>query len=126
MKVEKGYESLAEVLVEALEQAQHLKGFACHANNLPFLEQEIIKEGRTLGLMGHVFQIRKKVREAANCPDPARAIEDILGAMVYSAAMILLIREKAEKTAAAPITEFYQDRKNGLVTGTIPTGRPLI
>lgn len=92
--VEPGYAPLAFVLQEALDQAQRGKGRTCHANNKPFLEQEIITEGRSLGTGGHVFQIRKKVREAMNCEDTDRAVEDLLGAIVYTAAMVLLRRER--------------------------------
>lgn len=94
LKIEPGYEPLAAVLQEALDQAQHGKGKRCHANNKPFLEQEIMTEGRSLGVGGHVFQVRKKVREAMNCEDTDRAIEDLLGAINYTAAMILLRRER--------------------------------
>lgn len=96
MKTEPGYEPLAAVLQEALDQAQHGKGKKCHANGKPFLEQEIMTEGRSLGVGGHVFQVRKKVREAMNCTDSDRAVEDLLGAIIYTAAMVLLRREQSE------------------------------
>jgi hypothetical protein len=96
MIVEPGYQPLADTLIEALNQAQYGKGKKCHANGLPFLEQEIIKEGISVGLGGHVFQIRKKVREAMNCDDVDRAVEDVLGAIVYAAAMVLLLKGKPE------------------------------
>lgn len=97
MKTEPGYEPLAAVLQEALDQAQHGKGKKCHANGKPFLEQPIMTGGRECGAGGLVFQARKKILEAMNCEDDDdRAIEDYLGAINYVAALVLLRREQAE------------------------------
>lgn len=93
-RVLKGYEPLADVLQEALDQAQRGKGAKCHANDKPFLEQPIMVEGRTVGPGFLAGQVRKKVLEAMNCSDDDRAIEDLLGAINYTAALILLRREK--------------------------------
>lgn len=92
--VVKGYEPLADVLQEALDQAQRGKGAKCHANGLPFLEQPIMVEGRSVGAGFLAGQVRKKVLEAKNCEDDDRAIEDLLGAINYVGALILLRREK--------------------------------
>jgi len=97
MKTEPGYEPLANVLQEALDQSQLGKGRERHANDKPFLEQPIMTEGRNLGPAGLAFQARKKIREALNCPDDERAIRDLLGAVNYTAAMVLLRREGQEK-----------------------------
>ena len=92
--VEPGSQPLFEVLMEALYQAQNGKGKECHANGLPFLEQPIMQGAREAGEGGLVFQSRKKILEAKNCTDAARAIEDMLGAINYVAAQVILRREK--------------------------------
>jgi len=94
MRVEPGYEPLAEVLQQALDQSQIGKGKECHANGLPFLDQPIVTEGRIVGPGFHVGQARKKVLEAMNCDDDDRAICDYLGAIVYIAALVILRQEK--------------------------------
>jgi len=117
MRVEPGYEPLAEVLQQALDQSQIGKGKECHANGLPFLEQPIVTEGRAVGPGFHVGQARKKVLEAMNCDDDDRAICDYLGAIVYIAALVILRREKKlsrEKELAARFSEmvFPDERKS--------------
>ena len=92
-----GYEQLANVLQDALDQAQAGKGSQRHANGKPFLEQPIITDGRACGLAGHAFQARKKILEALHCPYEERAVQDLLGAIVYTAAMVILKREERQK-----------------------------
>ena len=43
---------------------------------------------------GLAFQARKKILEALNCTDLDRAVEDLLGAINYTAAMIIVKREE--------------------------------
>ena len=95
MNVEKGYEPLAEVLQEALHQAQRGKGAICHANGLRFIDQPVMQGARDSGEGGLTFQSRKKILEAQNCKDDKRAIEDMLGAINYVAAQVLYRREVA-------------------------------
>lgn len=97
MEVKPGYEPLAAVLQEALTQAQTGKGAICHANGLPFIQQPILCGAREAGEGGLVFQSRKKILEAKNCKDDDRAIRDLLGAINYVAAQVILRRELAEK-----------------------------
>ncbi len=92
-KVESGYEPLAAVLQAALDQAQNGKGNKCHANGKPFLSQPIMTESRELGAGFVVGQSRKKILESFNCSDHDRAVEDLLGAIVYVAANVILRRE---------------------------------
>lgn len=88
-----GYEPLKQVLDDALAQASRGKGKERHAGDLSFMDQPIITEGREMP-QGLAFQARKKIREALNCPDDDRAVTDLLGAIVYTAAMVILRREK--------------------------------
>ncbi|HAR39463.1 MAG TPA: hypothetical protein DCS09_13320 [Porphyromonadaceae bacterium] len=94
MNIEPGYEPLAAVLQEALDHSQSGKGAKCHANGKPFLEQPIMTGAREAGEGGLVFQSRKKILEAFNCTDDKRAISDMLGAINYVAAQVILRREK--------------------------------
>ena len=96
-RVYPGYQPLANVLQDALDQAQAGKGNQRHANGKPFLEQPIITDGRACGLAGPAFQARKKILEALNCPDEERAVQDLLGAIVYTAAMVILKEEERQK-----------------------------
>ena len=84
-----GYEPLYHVLMEALDQAQSGKGAERHANGLPFLEQPIFTEARECGTAFLAGQARKKIREALHCADDERAIKDWIGAIVYTAAMVI-------------------------------------
>ena len=96
-RVYPGYQPLANVLQAALDQAQAGKGNQRHANGKPFLEQPIITDGRACGLAGPAFQARKKILEALNCPYEERAVQDLLGAIVYTAAMVILKEEERKK-----------------------------
>lgn len=92
-----GYERLAETLNEALEQAQSGKGRERHANGRPFLRQPIMEIGRMVGLGYPTGQASKKIQEAVGMfsrDETDRAVNELLGAIIYSAAAILLIREQ--------------------------------
>lgn len=101
-RVLNGYQPLANVLQDALDQAQAGKGSQRHANGKPFLEQPIITDGRACGLAGPAFQARKKILEALRCPDEERAVQDLLGAIVYTAAMVILKEEGRQKREDVP------------------------
>ena len=109
-RVYPGYQPLANVLQAALDQAQAGKGSQRHANGRPFLEQPIITDGRACGLAGPAFQARKKILEALNCPDEERAVQDLLGAIVYTAAMVILkVGERQKREDVNQGTEPWQD-----------------
>ena len=94
--VEPGYEPLAAVLQLALDQAQAGKGKERHANGRPFDRQPIMEIGRMVGLGYPTGQAKKKTQEAigmSNRGEPDRAVTELLGAINYLAAAILLIRE---------------------------------
>jgi len=99
-----GYLPLSGVLVQALDQAQYGKGRDRHANGLPFLQQPIMIETRSVGLGFPAGQARKKILEAINCCEshPDRAIADLLGAINYTAAAILGIQERRQTNTDLP------------------------
>lgn len=91
-----GYEPLAEILQTALDQAQAGKGKERHANGREFDRQPIMEIGRMVGLGYPTGQAKKKIQEAVgmfNRGEADRAVNELLGAIIYSAAAILLIRE---------------------------------
>lgn len=98
MNTEPGYEPLAGVLQEALDQAQHGKGKDRHAVTQgvarPFDRQPILEIGRMAGPGFDVGQAMKKAHEACELP-PDRAVAELLGAINYLAAAVMLIRERA-------------------------------
>lgn len=92
-----GYGPLATVLQQALDQAQSGKGKERHANDKPFLKQPIMEIGRMVGLGYQTGQAMKKAQEAVGMHDrgePDRAAAELLGAINYLAAAIMLIREQ--------------------------------
>lgn len=94
---EVGYEPLAAVLQEALRQASAGKGKERHARgDTPFDRQPIMEIGRQMGVGGPLFQVAKKAQEARGMiqrGEPERAVAELLGAINYLAAAVLLIRE---------------------------------
>lgn len=94
-----GYEPLYGELINALNQSQSGKGKERHANDLPFLKQPIMTNGRQCGPGGAAMQVMKKTGEAVgmfNRGQPDRAIAELHGAIVYAAATILLIKETTD------------------------------
>lgn len=87
-----GYDSLRDVLREAVEQASVGKGKERHAGHgEAFEDQQIVQEGRWIGSNhGQIFQARKKAMESTRLP-PDRARAELLGAIVYIAAAYLLL-----------------------------------
>ncbi|NTW88096.1 MAG: hypothetical protein HGB26_03015 [Desulfobulbaceae bacterium] len=102
LPVPDGYESLAAVLHEALDQAAHGKGLERHADARPFHDQPIMRETQAVGLGYPAGQARKKILEAVRCchDHPARAIADLLGAINYTAALVIAIRTNVVEQAA--------------------------
>lgn len=96
IEVEKGYTSLAGVLVDALNQAQYGKGKERHQQgDTPFESQPILEIGRMVGVGSPMGQVIKKTQEASRLPKE-RAIAELLGAINYAAAAILLLKEQAD------------------------------
>lgn len=92
------YEALALVLNEAYTQAATGKGSERHARDKPFLKQPIMEISRMLSSDdGPIFQAMKKAQEASGMVErgqPDRAVAELLGAINYAAAAVILIRER--------------------------------
>lgn len=95
MNTPEGYEALAAILQEAIDQAANGKGKERHQqNDRPFLRQPICEIPRMVGPAGSAYQVMKKTQEAMRLP-PERAVVELLGAINYAAATIIVIRENA-------------------------------
>jgi len=111
-----GYELLANILTDAFEQASTGKGKERHGRGLPWHEQAIFTLGRQYGPGGTGFQAAKKIGEAMGMierGDFEAAEREILGTIVYAAATVALVREKAKQIApvvvdAEPIPDGYE------------------
>lgn len=91
LPVTPGYESLASVLDEALAHAQSGKGKERHSSGEPFIEQPIVTICEDLGSPQFaVGQAHKKSREALRMGRLA-ARHELLGAINYLAAAILVL-----------------------------------
>ena len=96
-EVAEGYESLFRIFQMAMDQAQFGKGRKRHAEDgKPFETQDICREAQDLGLAAPIYQARKKAKEALRL-DPEKAVEDLLGAINYLAAAVIVIEETKER-----------------------------
>lgn len=96
MKVESGYESLAEMMQRALDQAQYGKGKERHANDRPFTKQSLMNHTRAVGTGYPCGQVMKKAEELHGMVqrgDYDNAIEECKGAAVYLLATAMYIEE---------------------------------
>jgi hypothetical protein len=96
------YVHLRAILDEAYEQAAKGKGKERHAGGKTFLRQPIMEIGRMTGMAYQTGQAMKKLQEAhtlLRLPEKGSeaAVRELLGAIVYCAAAVLLIRENEEK-----------------------------
>lgn len=91
----KGYEKLHAVFQLAIDQAAHGKGKERHASGEPFHEQPICYMTRQVGIGGPLYQAMKKTREAYRLFSmrPTAAKFEILGAMNYLAAAVIVLNE---------------------------------
>lgn len=95
------YESLKEVFQQAYNQASSGKGKERHSygDNEPYEKQLICSISRRLQnplIAGPCFQVCKKTLEAGRL-DPDAAIRELLGAINYAAAAIILLQEEKIK-----------------------------
>lgn len=86
------YASLKKVLVEAEQQASQGKGKERHADDLPFEEQEIVRDAIYLGQAAPIFQVRKKAKESLRLSKDA-AIRELYGVIIYAAAAIIALKK---------------------------------
>lgn len=89
------YGSLASVLSRAYEQASGGKGKDRHqqSDGQYFEDQPICTISRTLGSIdGNLFQVNKKGEEARRLPKD-KAVAELLGAINYLAAAVILVEE---------------------------------
>lgn len=98
-----GYERLADILGQAFQQSAQGKGVERHANGQPWEKQSLITLAEYTGHGGPQYQLMKKTREAgdmANRGEKDAAKREILGAIVYAAAMFHVIdtQEKEPST----------------------------
>lgn len=90
-----GYESLAAVLEQALEQAQNGKGRERHATGQPFDQQPIMTIADMVGPGYQLGQAIKKLQESQRL-DISAAIAERLGAINYIAASIIHLWQQGE------------------------------
>lgn len=88
------YDLLHNILNEAYDQAASGKGKERHANGKPWDEQPIAEIGRMVGVGFNTGQAIKKLQESSRM-EPDAACHELLGAIVYAASAIMLIRERA-------------------------------
>lgn len=87
------YAILSDILGEAYGQAATGKGKERHANGRPWSAQPIAEIGRMVGVGFNLGQAMKKLQEASRM-EGETAARELLGAIVYAASAIMLIREK--------------------------------
>jgi hypothetical protein len=89
------YQSLSTVLDEALAQAQSGKGKERHSCGEPFEDQQICQIQRWQGSPDYATgQAVKKCLEISKLPDTEAKIRELLGAINYIAAAVIVIRER--------------------------------
>jgi hypothetical protein len=96
-----GYESLATVYDSAIEQASEGKGRERHANEGEAYENQIICEvARRVGLGYPLGQAVKKIYESQRIGGE-RGVAELLGALNYVAAAVIVMREGMETVPEA-------------------------
>lgn len=90
------YKSLTNVLIQAQLQASEGKGKERHASGELFEQQPICVLTRQLGMGFPLGQATKKILESQRLKTyPARSVAELLGAINYIAAAIIVINEEA-------------------------------
>jgi hypothetical protein len=87
-----GYSALANVLGRAFDQSARGKGKERHSKGEEFTQQVIIEGGRRFGHGALMFQAFKKSEESQRLPKD-RAVTELLGAIVYLAAAVIVLEE---------------------------------
>lgn len=93
-----GYESLRQILQDALNQAMNGKGHERHSNGLSFEEQPMQAICDILGSPeGMVYQVMKKLKEALGLPDADHQYHEVLGAVNYAAGVALWMQRHRQE-----------------------------
>lgn len=88
-----GYESLAEILVAAYDQASTGKGNERHGNGKDFDKQPMQAISDLFqSPVGMAYQVAKKVQEALNMPKLEQQERELYGVIVYTAGIIMYLR----------------------------------
>lgn len=122
-----GYETLADVLERAYQQAASGKGKERHAGEgVPFERQPMstinIEQG---SIDGFLYQARKKALEAKRLP-PGRAQAELLGAINYLAGAVIALDSWAESTLPGGATQapyVGPDRRTDASTAVVCCGK---
>lgn len=99
--IDPSYGHLGDILQSAHDQAAHGKGKDRHANGRPFDRQPIMEISRMFGPGFAAGQATKKAQEAMgmlNRQERDAAIRELLGAINYIAACVMLIRESQNES----------------------------
>jgi hypothetical protein len=95
------YESLKTVFKDAYDQAATGKGKERHAGNEPFEQQQICQISRWLGSVDYdIGQAVKKCLEINRLPTAEAKISELLGAINYIAAAIVVLKEQVKPPEA--------------------------
>ena len=96
-RLDDGYNALRSVLATAVDQASEGKGRERHASGEPFEQQTICQTTRAHGIGFATGQAEKKARESHRLlrmeNGRERAEAELLGAINYLAAAIIVVRE---------------------------------
>lgn len=98
MKSVKGYESLANVLERAFDQAATGKGAERHARDLPFEEQPMQQLILLYGAGFALGQAAKKAQESMRLP-AGRDVVELLGAINYLAGAVIALERERQPVA---------------------------
>lgn len=104
-----GYESLANVLQRAYDQAAQGKGAKRHANSLPFDKQPMQSLSTLLGdHTGLLYQAMKKIQESTRM-DKDAAVRELLGAINYCAGAVIFLEAGVVTPQATPGAGTFED-----------------
>jgi hypothetical protein len=93
-----GYDDLFYILMEAYERAALGKGHQRHSGGgEPFNQQWILRGSRMFGSGSLNYQIGKKNEEIMQLETTDAKIGELLDVIVYSSALIILLREQNNK-----------------------------
>lgn len=97
-----GYESLANILQRAYDQAAHGKGADRHACSRPFTEQPMQSISELLqSPIGLLYQAMKKIQESQRL-DKDAGVRELLGAINYIAGAVIFIEAVQPELAGMP------------------------